>query len=407
MKFEINRSYLSIQINKNLKISSYKNDIPYFNGIFFEVLANKIIITTSDGITSIKNTLSNNLKVIEQGSFLVDRKYLGLILRKIDDNLITISEKDNLILIKGKKFTSTINCMDKKSYPKNLFQNENWTGVISINAFSLYESIKKCKFLINRNEKHSALTGINLKSDLKLNQLVFSATDSFRIAQVKRIAKFEFFDMQMKSDIDIIIPYNFIDVLEKLLSENYLSSNKNQDIKLLYNKNKMQFVQDYALSSQESDQVLLQSHLINDSFPNTIKMIANQEVKKCSEILIKKSVLEKVVDRVSLLSNTFDDNIIQIKVDQNLIDISSTVSETGSSDEKIVSKNLETKEENYSFKGKNQKISVNSNYFASALKAFSENNEVRIKIFDLDQPLIIENKDNIDHIQLILPIQVY
>jgi len=414
MKFKINRSYLSNQINKNLKISSYKNDIPYFNGIYFEVLANKIIITTSDGITSIKNTLNNHFKNIDnyQGSFLVDRKYLSLILKKIDDLEIEIFNIDNSISIKGKNFSSKINCMDKNSYPKNLFHEENWKYIVTINVSDLYESIKRCKFLINRNEKHSALTGINVQSILDRNQLIFSATDSFRIAQVIKSAKIQGYDLnQQLEEFNIIIPFNFIDVLEKLLAENYLNINKNQEIKILFNKNKIQFIQDNIFNAKKENQILLQSNLINDTFPNTIKMIKTQGSKRNSVVVIKKKFLEKVVERVSLLANTFDDNIIKINVDETEMKISSTVTETGQSEEKIMkinkTANSKDTENNYYFKGKPQKISINSNYFLNALKAFSENNKIKLKFFETDQPLILENENDQNHIQLILPIQIY
>ena len=104
MKLTIKKEILLDAINKVSKAISTKNLIPVLAGIKFELNKKKLVLTASDNDITIQTTIDCNnedeVKVEEEGSIIIQGKYILDIVRKLPDNDVTIvtDEKQNTIV---------------------------------------------------------------------------------------------------------------------------------------------------------------------------------------------------------------------------------------------------------------------------------------------------------------------
>src|SRR5574344_1022511 len=103
MKLTIKKDLLLDGLNKVSKAISTKNLIPVLAGIKFELKKKKLILTASDNDITIQNVIDCSKEedaVIEnEGSMIVQGKYILDIVRKLQDEFINIEVVDELKII--------------------------------------------------------------------------------------------------------------------------------------------------------------------------------------------------------------------------------------------------------------------------------------------------------------------
>ncbi len=381
MKFEIKRKIFIDAISKVLKVINNKGYIPQLNGVFFDLNLDNLKIIGSDGITSTRVIITKiNIKIENQGKFLASPQYLMPILKKIADEylIFEIIEK-NILSIRSTNFNSTINLMDSTKYPNIDFKNEGKS--IKINALNLSNAIKKSIIAINPNEQRTILTGINLK--IENNLININTTDSFRVVSIKETLKKNNFD----ENINITIPYNFANTIQKIIYEQSITNN------VEFNINKQQIFLNYK-------DITIKSKIIDGKYPNIETIIP---INYVTTIEINKKVLQNVIERVTSISLNLEENIVRIISNKNFIKISSSVSEIA---------NCEEKTSKFIIKGDPiHDISLNGRFLLNAIKSFDSQN-IEVNFIDQFKPIVINEKNDKEkikknHIHLILPIRVY
>ena len=103
MKLTIKKEILLDAINKVSKAISTKNLIPVLAGIKFELNKKKLVLTASDNDITIQTTIDCNnedeVKVEEEGSIIIQGKYILDIVRKLPDKYINIEVIDELKIL--------------------------------------------------------------------------------------------------------------------------------------------------------------------------------------------------------------------------------------------------------------------------------------------------------------------
>ena len=103
MKFTIKKEVLMEAINKVSKAISSRNVIPVLAGIKFELTNKKLILTASDNDitiqTMIEATNDEDFKVEQEGSIIIQGKYILDIVRKLPDKYINIEVIDELKIL--------------------------------------------------------------------------------------------------------------------------------------------------------------------------------------------------------------------------------------------------------------------------------------------------------------------
>lgn len=372
MKLKVKKSVLLEELNKVSKALSSKNIIPVLAGICFDAANNKLVLTASDNDITIQTLLNEdneNLEIKEEGSIVIQGKYILDIVRKLPDEYINIEVVDEAkVIIYTENSEFNLNGINKNEYPAIKLEESKNKVVLSKEIFN--EIINQTCFAASMDEAKPSLTGINF--NITGDILECNSTDSYRLSRkiVNLTANNESFNL--------IIPSKNLLEFSKILTEDV-------DIEINIFNNKLLF---------KYNNLLFQTRLISGTYPNTSNLIPEDPILK---ITLDKDVFYNTIDRTSILATDKEKNIITLEIKENNLDLKSFVAEIGKVEERMSISNT---------MGENIKISFSSKYMMDALKAFSTEN-VNICFFGEVKPIIINSDEDKTLTELVLPIRTY
>ena len=370
MNFKINKKELLDALNVSSRAISSTTPLPSLTGIKFIVEEDKLTLISSDSNISIKIELSNTdkqiLEVIETGEIVIDSKYILEIIRKIDANNISIEIIDGtLIKIYGGNSEFKINCIKASEYPEINFESNANPFIINSDLFK--EIIDETAFACSDKDTRPVLTGVNFKCEN--NILKVNATDSYRLAS-KTI------ELDSDNSFNITIP-------NKYLIDVYHSLEDKKDISIKIDTQKISF---------NFDNVLIQTRLLDDQFPDTSKLIPNS----FNQVLkVNGKELNNAIDRASFIKSD-GKNIVKLAINNEKVDITAN-NQTSSSFETISV---------ISFTGNPFEISCSGKYLQDAINALGKE-EITISFSGDLKPMILTTNDNPTIVQLISPVRTY
>lgn len=373
MKLKIKRELLLEGLNKVSKAISTKNLIPVLSGIKFDLSKEGLTLTASDNDIFIQYKIDDieNMSVLEEGSIIIQGKYIIDIVRKLSDEFINIEVYDDLkILIHTPNSEFNLNGIKKEEYPViNLEINKN---PILINIKEFKSLVNQTSFATASDESRVVLTGINIK--ITGDILECNATDSYRLA--RKIIKLS---TVVEENYNIVIPSKNIVEFSRLLNDS------KEDLEIHIFNNKILF---------KNNNLLFQSRLINGTYPNTSNLLPDESLLK---ICVNIQDFYNVIDRASILTSEREKNIVMLETIDNTLFVRSFAEELGRVEEKmLINKDNE----------ENIKISFSAKYMIEALKSF-DGLEVELSFLSDVKPIIIKNKEDDGLVQLVLPIRTY
>ncbi len=373
MKLKIQQKTLMEHLNYVIKGISSKNLIPILNCIKFDLKEEGLYLMSTDNEIAIKTFIEKEKidSLEETGQIVVSGKYIYDIVRKLGNEIINIEEViDSQILITTPTSSFKLNCNNAMEFPN--LDLEFSSTPININQSLFKRTINQTIFATSSQESRPVLTGINFKINNK--KLIFTATDSYRLA----CKEIELSDLEV-GDTDIIVPARNLMEVIKLLN----SDEDNLELHIFANKIIFKF-----------NTITIMSRLINGTYPDTTKLIPNE-----FSLIVKVNLnnFYNAIDRASLLTNEEEKNIIKLETKDNFLIISSNIPEIGNVEEKV---QLLEKVDN------NIKIAFSSKYMMDAIKVFDGEN-IALKFNGEIKPIIIDDADGSNLIQLILPIRTY
>lgn len=372
MKFTIEKNILLENLGNVTKAISIKNVIPVLNGIKMELKDDGLYLTASDTDLTIKSFIKRDKikRVEEEGSIVIQSKYINEIIRKLPDDTIDIEVIDGLkVIIKAKTSQFSLNCLRVEDYPAIKIDYQKDPIIIKGGLFK--SIIKQTSFAIGTQESRPMLTGLNMK--IQGNILEVTATDSYRLAK-KTIALDDF----VKEEIDITIPGNNINELDKII-------NDDEPIEMHIFTNKILFLY---------KNITFQSNLLSGTYPNTNNLIPDN-----FETIFNTNYVYfmSAIDRASLLTQGKEQNIVKMETHDNDLMITSFSSEIGKTEETIA---IEKNE------GANVTISFSAKYMMDALKTIDDS-ELVVFLNSEIKPIVIKSAKDETLVQLILPIKTY
>ena len=183
MKIKIKKDLLLENLNKVAKALSTKNLVPALAGIKFDLTNDGLTLTASDNDITIRAFIPNNkddMEGIEEGSIIIQGRYILDIVRKLPDKMINLEVFDELkVIISTENSEYNLNGINKKEYP-NINLETNKTPIL-INSKVFKDLVNQTAFAASTDESRPPLTGLNLKivGDL----LECNCTDSYRLAR--------------------------------------------------------------------------------------------------------------------------------------------------------------------------------------------------------------------------------
>ena len=375
MKFTIKKDLLLEALNKVSRAISTKNLIPVLAGIKFELKKKKLTLTASDNDitiqTSIESSRDEDCKIENEGSIIIQGKYILDIVRKLPDKYINIEVVDELkIVIYTENSEFNLNGISESEYP-NIGLEESKKKV-NVNASVFKTIVNQTAFASSNEESKLVLTGINF--NIVGDILECNSTDSYRLA--RKVVKL---DKESEENYNIVIPSHNIVEFCKILSED------DEIVELHIFNNKILF---------KTGNLKFESRLINGTYPNTSNLLPDDSLLVVST---KLADFYDVIDRVSILTSDKEKNIVTLETTDEWLILRSSSAEIGRVEEKMpITKN----------NSENIKISFSAKYMMEALKSFSTET-VDIHFVGEIKPILIKSNEDTTLTQLVLPIRTY
>jgi len=373
MKFSIKKEILLENLNNVSHAVSTKNVIPVLSGIKFDLNKDGLTLIASDNDIDIQVFIEKKYidKIETIGSIVIQGKFLLDIIRKLPDGIINIEVIDGLkIMLYNENSKFNLNGIDPDEFPNINIEKSN--KPISLSKKIIKTMVNQTIYATSTQESRPVLTGLNFK--IEKDTLECIATDSYRLAK-KKIS----LDKAVDNTINIVIPGRNIGELVKIIND------EDEKINIHIFTNKILF---------EFDNILFQSRLLNDVFPNISRLIPEE-----SKIIIEANLndLFNVVDRASLLTSEKEKNVIKFETNGNILTITSNTPEIGRVEEKLpINKNS----------NEDIKIAFSAKHMMDALRTINSKN-VRILLNSEISPIILNTEDNDDLLQLLMPIKTY
>ncbi len=375
MKFSIKKELLLEALIKVSKAISTKNLIPVLAGIKFELKKKKLTLTASDNDITIQTIIeSDNLedfKIENEGSIIIQGKYILDIVRKLPEEYINLEVIDELkILIYTENSEFNLNGISDSEYP-NISLEES-KKKIDISAGTLKSIIYQTAFASSNEETKPVLTGINF--NIVGDVLECNSTDSYRLARkVIKLAK------ESEESYNIVIPSHNLLEFTKILGDD------DANVEIHVFNNKVLF---------KTGNLKFESRLINGTYPNTSNLLPEDTLLVISTNL---NSLYSVIDRVSILTSDKEKNIVTLETSGNTLVLRSSSAEIGRVEEKMnITKNND----------EDIKISFSAKYMMEALKSFSTET-VDLHFVGEIKPILIKSTEDESLTQLVLPIRTY
>lgn len=375
MKFTIKKEVLMDALNKVSKAISSRNVIPVLAGIKFDLTSKKLVLTASDNDITIQTFIECNdeeiIKVKEEGSIIIQGKYILDIVRKLPDKYINIEVVDELkILIYTANSEFNLNGISESEYPNiDLGESKNH---IELSADILKEIVNQTSFATSIDENKAILNGINF--NINADILECNATDSYRLA--RKIIKLS---KPSKENQNIVIPSRNLVEFTRIIEDN------KDVVEIHIFNNKILF---------KYQNLLFQSRLINGTYPNTSNLLPKEHLVK---LHFNINDFYDVVDRVSILTSDKDKNVVTLETEGNDLIMKSSSAEIGRVEERmIINKDQDI----------DVRVSFSSKYMMDALKSFNTDT-VELYFVGEIKPILLKSDEDESLTQLVLPIRTY
>lgn len=333
MKIVCPKSALMNSVNIVLKAVSAKSTMPILECLIIEVTSDRIKLISNDMELGIETLVKG--QVIENGTIAINAKVFSEIIRKLQDNDVTIETDANYkatITCEKAKF----NILGKAGEEFPYLPKIEKTNSIAISQFTLKEIIRQTVFSISDNESNKIMTGelFEIKGDI----LKVVSLDGHRIS-IRKIQLKESYD-----DLKVIVPGKTLNEVSKILSGEITD-----EVRLFFTDKHIVF---------EFDDTVVLSRLIEGEYYKIEQMLSSDYETK---IAINKKELLNCIDRATLLIKESDKKPIIIQINDNNIElkINSTI---GSMNEEI-----DIKKE-----GKDILIGFNPRFLMDALKVIDD-----------------------------------
>ena len=375
MKLTIKKELLLDALNKVSKAISTKNLIPVLSGIKFDLKKKKLTLTASDNDITIQTTIESDneedFNVENEGSIIIQGKYILDIVRKLPDNYINIEVIDELkILIYTDNSEFNLNGISESEYPNIGLEESKKKVIIKAGAFK--NIVNQTAFATSNEESKPVLTGINF--NIVGDVLECNSTDSYRLAI--KVVKL---DKPSEDNYNIVIPSHNIIEFSRILNDD------DEDIELHIFSNKILF---------KAGNLKFESRLINGTYPNTSNLLPDDSYLVITTSL---NAFYDVIDRVSILTSDKEKNIVTLETSGDTLILRSSSAEIGRVEEKMpITKN----------NNEDIKISFSAKYMMEALKSFSTET-VDIHFVGEVKPILIKSTEDETLTQLVLPIRTY
>lgn len=362
MKIITSQENLNKAVNIVEKVVSRNPSLPILNNILFKTENGRLKITATNLEMGISYFLG--AKIEETGEIAIPAKIFSDFINNLKDEKVTLTAKDNILHINSHKYKTQVLGFDPKDFP--IIPKIKGDIVLDVPSKILKNSLISVLDSVATSETRPELAGVFVR--FIPNQVIFAATDSFRLAE-KTI------DIKHNWDISFILPRATVVEFIRILGD------LNDDISIKISNNQIGF-------SNENFELV--SRLIDGSYPDYKKVIPEKFI---SRLLIKKEEFNKSAQ----LAGFFSSNVADINISCEESSLTIAAKNSGKGEIKIV---LDSVLKNEPFD-----LSLNHYYLMDGLKIIPTE-QVILEYTGSGSPLVLRPEGNSkDLVYLIMPLR--
>ena len=356
------------------KITGKNLNLPILNSFLISTQKGQIKITATN--LEIGFEIFAPAKIIKEGKIVVSAKIINNIISNLKEEIIILKqENSNLKIITENSFAilKTNSFEDFPILPK--FKKEN-SFQIKISDF--LDGLKSVFFTASMSYLKPEIASVYFYN--KEKQLIFTATDSFRLAE-----KIIFSD-KINTSFSLLLPIKSVQELIYILDE---IENKENQIDIYFNKNEF-FIFNNTFS--------FFSRLTEGEFVDYKQVIPKNFL---GEIIINNNEFINMLKTANIFLSRLNDIILDINPIKKIIEFKTSNPDLG----EYYSKIQISKKGFENFKKEKIKMTFNLKYLLEGAAQISSP-KIILKINEEEKPIIIQGENDLNFLYLVMPMKI-
>ena len=204
------------------RIVASKSTLPILNNVLIKAEDSQVVLSATDLEMGVNYYLGG--KVETPGSITVPGRVLGNFINSLNDDKISLEEKNNVLHAKTERSEASLNGMSADDFPT--VPKIEGKEILNINSQVLKAAINEVAFSASLDESRPILTGVYFVISNNLLKMV--ATDSYRLSE-KTIK------VNTTENLSFIIPIKTIYELQRMMT-------LSEDVKIIISENQIMFI---------------------------------------------------------------------------------------------------------------------------------------------------------------------
>lgn len=364
MKVECLIEKLSKNILQAEKIAGKNHSLPVINCILLEATKNSLIIKSTNLDLGIE--ISMPVKVMEEGSVAIPAGVLGAFLSSLGgDKNVVLSKEENNLLVSTQKNSTHIKTQPADDFPT--IPVVDGVKSFEINSRDFVNGLKSVWYSSSISSMKSELSSVYIYNDEEDN-LIFVATDSFRLAEKKIKVK------NMKDFGSLLIPFKNIPEIIRVLESGA------DAVKVNMEKNQISF---------SFDGIYLTSRVIDGVFPDYKQIIPKTST---TEVVMLKQDFASSLKIANIFSNKLNQINIKAVPSKKVFELQTKNSDIGDNTNNI----------DAVFSGEDVDINFNYKYIVDCLQSI-DSDSVSLGFGGANKPVVIKGVSDKSFLYLVMP----
>lgn len=362
MNIECVQTKLADALRKTERVSGKNTTLPILSSVLLEVKGSQLLVRATNLELGVE--ISIPVKTEKEGVVAVLAQAVSSYVSSLRGKNVTLIAEEKTLTIISEKQKATFNTFDHTDFPT--IPQVSGTSVL-INAEKLREGIRSVVYSASVSSIKPELSSVYISGNDN-NELVFVATDSFRLAE-KKISE------KSVGDIDsMLIPYKNVLEIERLLE------GIDNDIEIVFGDNQIACI--YG-------SLYITSRVVDGSFPDYKKIIPDSYTTK---VIVLKSDLVDAFKVATIFSGKFNKVTLAIDPKKNSLTIETRSSEIGENKAEV-----DVKAE-----GLVLTVDFNYRYITDAFQAI-ESDSVELLFNGVSRPLVLRGSGSKDFTYIVMP----
>ncbi len=362
MKIQCKTEQLKNIISIAEKLSGKNLTLPTLNGILIIASNNSLKVRSTNLAVGIEIEIPS--KIQSEGTVLIKGDILSSVINNIVNTVeVTLSLDGENLLVEAGGNKTVIKCLPQDDFPTLPFvEGESF----EIKSSILQEGIKSVYFSSATTEIKQEIASVFIYNEQ--DQLIFVATDSFRLSEKKIKVK------NLPEISKILIPYkNIADILRVL---EIFSG----EVRVAFNKNQL---------SISGGGVYFTSRLIDGAFPDYRMIIPKEEKTK---VVLMKGEMLSTLKLSTVFADKFFQVVFYVNSSKKTVVVESKNNDIGSSVSSI----------DAVIEGVDIETSFNLKYFLDVFQSLS-GDSISISFTEPNRPIIIKSINDPSFTYLLMP----